>query len=78
MIVDNNPIYYRMNYHHACKRVSLGLLARNYSSDLQLNPPGPVTPARQQVLDDLSIKQKCYNCLQVCVENCLQVLTVTF
>ena len=51
-IVDNIHIYCPMNYYPVCKRVSLGLLARNYSSDLQLNPPGPVTPARQQVFED--------------------------
>jgi len=32
-------------------RVSLGLLARNYSTELQLTDPGPVTTARQQELD---------------------------
>ena len=41
-------------HNHHCQRVSLGLLARNYSTELQLSPPGPVTAARQQVFTVVS------------------------
>ena len=42
--------FYLIYNHRHHQRVSLGLLTRNYTSELQLSGPGPVTPEKQQVL----------------------------
>ena len=42
--------FYLVYNHRHHQRVSLGLLTRNYTSELQLSGPGPVTPEKQQVM----------------------------
>ena len=42
--------FYLIYNHRHHQRVSLGLLTRNYTSELQLSGPGPVTQEKQQVL----------------------------